>query len=229
MSSPLPFPTDSKSVSRSIPPVATEPPLESMKSSSAPNDDPFTKPGDARLLFRDEGLGLLTWSKNDGRADFAVLNYKANRDYESSSKAAITSNRPPNAFTRHSIANGRVMSSEFDQCLVLHRQSVVPFSGGTQARVTWNVFNPGNYASLPANAVTPFAFDDTVDIRSDNTHLLTPGALTVADLDGMVNANGNTNDEVIVVRETTGRDLTLEVFNFAWGEPGVHDGAVWES
>jgi hypothetical protein len=191
-----------------------------------PQEEPFIKPASAKLLFRDEGLGLLAWAKSDGRADFAALNYKANRDIESSSAANIASNRPADAFTRRSIANGRVMSAEFDQCLVLHRQSVEPLPGNKQARVTWNVFNPGNYIGLPASAVTPFAFDDVVEMRNDGTHKLTPGALAVADLDGLVNAAGSTNDEIIVVRETTNRDLKLEVFNFAWGEPGTSKGAA---
>ncbi|MGM3276250.1 hypothetical protein [Ralstonia sp. 24A2] len=195
--------------------LATQPPRLTAGQSMT---DPFGRTANSRVLFRDEGLGVLTWARNDARAKFNAHLFNGSRGLgESKSGSFDAGSGTPDAYLRHALAVGRVMSDDYDECFALKRISLAP-AGNELAKVTWEISNLGGAVAVAKTALPSFTFTDNVNLRDDKMHMQTPGALAIADLDGMV-IDGRTRDEIITVRETTGRDLTLEVFNFAWGVP----------
>jgi len=183
--------------------------------------DPFGQNANSRVLFRDEGLGVLTWSRSNAQAKFNAHLFTENRELcASTSHSFEASNGTADAYLRHAVATGRVMTDDYDECFALKRHAVINLTNEL-AQVTWEISNLGSAAKAADPALPSFTFTDKVDLRADRMHMQTPGALAIADLDGLV-IDGRTRDEIITVRETTDRDLTLEVFNFAWGARGSH-------
>lgn len=182
--------------------------------------DPFGS-ADSRVLFRDEGLGVLTWARDDSKARFNAHVFKSNRQLdESKAHDFATGNGTADAYLRHAVAVGRVMTDDYDECFALKRHAVTTLNQQL-AQVTWEVANLGGAAKAADPALPSFKFTDRVSLHADNMHMQTPAALAIADLDGLV-IDGRTRDEIITVRETTDSDVTLEVFNFAWGLPHAH-------